>query len=346
MGSAFQLATLSAAGCPPFGALLVGERAVALSAVKAYLSGQQLQLRCDGSTLSLLEEWVHNEPLLQRSADQLALELAAATAGELARLAAPVMTLKWHAPVASRNVICAGANYFKHVVDIIVAQTRPETEAMSAEQRRAHGVAKMTERMAHGTPFFFVKASSTMIGPFDAVSLPPDVTSMDWELELGVVIGRRTRFVRREQALAHVAGYMVVNDLTVRERVNRPDLPEMGMDWVGSKCAPTALPTGPYLVPARFVGDPQRLHIKLVHNGSTMQDEGTDDMIFDCARLIESLSKFMILHPGDLICTGSPAGNGIHHGVLLKAGDVMEGSISGPLGTLGTQRNVCVNESV
>jgi len=118
------------------------------------------------------------------------------------------------------------------------------------------------------------------------------------------------------------------------------------MDWVGSKCAPTALPTGPYLVPAKFVGDPQNLLIKLVHNGKTMQEEGTDDMIFDCARLIESLSKFMILQPGDLICTGSPSGNGIHHGVLLKAGDVMEGTITGPLAGLGTQRNVCVDEVV
>ena len=149
---------------------------------------------------------------------------------------------------------------------------------------------------------------------------------MDWELELGVVIGKRARFVTRERALEHVAGYMVVNDLTIRERVNRKDMQEMGMDWVGSKCAPTALPTGPYLVPAAFVGDPQKLHITLTHNGRVMQDEGTDDMIFDCARLIETLSNFMALQPGDLICTGSPSGNGIHHGVLLKPGDVMEGS--------------------
>lgn len=118
------------------------------------------------------------------------------------------------------------------------------------------------------------------------------------------------------------------------------------MDWVGSKCAPTALPTGPYLVPSEFVGDPQALHITLKHNDRVMQDEGTHDMIFDCARLIESLSKFMALQPGDLICTGSPSGNGIHHGVLLKAGDVMEGTISGPLEGLGTQRNVCQPEAV
>jgi 2,4-didehydro-3-deoxy-L-rhamnonate hydrolase len=112
-----------------------------------------------------------------------------------------------------------------------------------------------------------------MIGPHDTVTLPPDVSSMDWELELGVVIGKRARFVNRETALQYVAGYMGVNDLTIRERVNRKDMQEMGMDWVGSKCAPTALPTGPYLVPEQFVGDPQRLHLTLRHNGRVMQDE-------------------------------------------------------------------------
>jgi 2-keto-4-pentenoate hydratase/2-oxohepta-3-ene-1,7-dioic acid hydratase in catechol pathway len=96
-----------------------------------------------------------------------------------------------------------------------------------------------------------------------------------------------------------VAGYMVVNDLTIRERVNRKDMQEMGMEWAGSKCA----------------------------------------------RLIETLSKFMALQPGDLICTGSPSGNGIHHGVLLKPGDVMEGTTSGPPEGLGTHRNTCHAEA-
>jgi 2,4-diketo-3-deoxy-L-fuconate hydrolase len=230
------------------------------------------------------------------------------------------------------------------VVDIVVAQVRPETEGMTVEQRREFGVKKMTDRRLHGTPFFFIKANSTMIGPEDTVTLPPDVSTMDWELELGVVIGKRARFVKREAALQYVAGYMVVNDLTIRERVNRKDMQEMGMDWVGSKCAPTALPTGPYLVPAQFVGDPQQLHITLRHNGRVMQDEGTDDMIFSCARLIETLSTFMELQPGDLICTGSPSGNGVHHGVLLKPGDLMEGTITGAQVDLGTQRNRCAAE--
>jgi 2-keto-4-pentenoate hydratase/2-oxohepta-3-ene-1,7-dioic acid hydratase in catechol pathway len=215
---------------------------------------------------------------------------------------------------------------------------------MTPEERRAFGIAKMTERKKSGTPYYFIKANSTMVGPFDDVTLAPDISTMDWEFELGVVMGRRTRFVSVEHALDHVAGYMCINDLTIRERVNRKDLKEMGMDWVGSKCAPTALPTGPYLVPARFTGDPQKLHLTLKHNGQVMQDEGSSDMIFDCAQLIAALSKFMILEPGDLICTGSPSGNGMHHGVMLKPGDVMEGTITGPLEGLGTQRNACIAE--
>src|SRR5690606_14410687 len=150
------------------------------------------------------------------------------------------------------------------------------------------------------------------------------------------------RRVSRAEALDYVAGYVVVNDITLRERVmRRPgDMREMGMDWVASKCAPTFLPMGPYLVPAAFVGDPQRLQVTLKLTGEVMQDESTADMIFDVARLIEALSQHCVLLPGDLICTGSPAGNGVHYGRFLQPGDVLEGSITG----LGTQRNPCVAE--
>src|SRR3984885_8053985 len=340
MATTFKLGTFSAAGCARFGGMVVADRVIAVSALQGFAQREGLDFHSDGSTLSVLDQWQRNFPTLQRAAESL----GHAADWTLLRSATPLEALQLPAPVRSRNIICSGANYFKHVVDIVVAQLRPETEGMTAEQRREFGVKKMTDRRLHGTPFFFIKANSTMIGPYDTVMLPPDVSTMDWELELGVVIGKRARFVRREAALQYVAGYMVVNDLTIRERVNRKDMQEMGRAWVGSKCAPGALPTGPYLVPAQFVGDPQRLHITLKYNGRVMQDEGTDDMIFSCARLIEALSTFMVLQPGDLICTGSPSGNGIHHGVLLKPGDVMEGTVTGPLAGLGTQRNSCAAE--
>ena len=114
----------------------------------------------------------------------------------------------------------------------------------------------------------------------------------------------------------------------------------MGADWISAKGAPSYLPTGPYLVPSSFVTDPQNLQITLRLNGQAMQNESTADMIFDVARIIEYLSTYVQLWPGDLIATGSPAGNGAHYNRFLKPGDVMEGSITG----LGTQRNECVAE--
>jgi 2-keto-4-pentenoate hydratase/2-oxohepta-3-ene-1,7-dioic acid hydratase in catechol pathway len=228
-------------------------------------------------------------------------------------------------------------------VQIIVAQSMAETLHMSPEERLAHGVKKMDARASNGTPFFFCKAQSAVTGPFDPVVLPADAQQPDWELELGVIIGKRARRVKREHALDYVAGYTIVNDITVRERVNRKegDMREMGMDWIASKSSPTFLPMGPYFVPAVFVDDPQQLKLVLKLNAQVMQNESTEDMIFGVARLIEALSWTCELLPGDLICTGSPAGNGMHYGRFLRPGDVMEGSITG----LGTQRNICVAES-
>lgn len=114
----------------------------------------------------------------------------------------------------------------------------------------------------------------------------------------------------------------------------------MGADWIAAKGSPSYLPVGPFLVPAAFVPDPLNLQITLKLNGQVMQNESTADMIFGVARIIEFLSAHVQLWPGDLIATGSPAGNGTHYNRFLKPGDIMEGSITG----LGTQRNQCVAE--
>ncbi len=335
----FRLGTFSVTNGARYPGLVVSERAVAFSSVDSFLSRTGKGLNGADSVLALLNDWEHNFAALQRAAQAL----AEASAPELAREAVAVESLVFHPPVnLPRQIFCSGANYKKHVVDIIVAQTMEETKHMNPEERRAYGTQKMEERAAKGTPFFFVKAQSTVSGARDLLVLPEDVKQPDWELELGVVIGRPARRVSRERALEHVAGYVVVNDITSRERVNRRpgDMREMGMDWVASKCSPGYLPMGPYLVPAQFVGDPQALQVTLKLNGQTMQNESTADMIFGVARLIEDLSRLVLLQPGDLICTGSPSGNGIHHGRLLRAGDVIEGTITG----LGTQHNVCVAE--
>jgi 2-keto-4-pentenoate hydratase/2-oxohepta-3-ene-1,7-dioic acid hydratase in catechol pathway len=154
------------------------------------------------------------------------------------------------------------------------------------------------------------------------------------------VIGRAARRVGNEDAMRYIAGYTICNDITTRDLVYRPDLERIGTDWIRAKNRPTFLPAGPYLVPAAFIPDPSDLVITLRHNGVVRQDELAKDMIFDIPRLVSYASALVPLTPGDLLLTGSPAGNGAHWGVFLAAGDVMEAEITG----LGRQRNTCVFE--
>jgi 2-keto-4-pentenoate hydratase/2-oxohepta-3-ene-1,7-dioic acid hydratase in catechol pathway len=198
----------------------------------------------------------------------------------------------------------------------------------------------MDERAKNALPYCFLKLPSCVVGPEDAVVLPRNVEKPDWELELGVVIGRRSRHVTAAEAMDHVAGYAVVNDVTAREHIFRRDAGAIGADWLSGKCFPTFLPFGPMIVPKQFVPNPYDLNIRLSVNGKVYQDETTADMMIDIARQIEYLSDRVELLPGDLICTGSPYGNGSAFGVYLQPGDVMEGTITG----LGTLRNPCVAE--
>ena len=330
----FQLGTFSIAGCPPFPGLVVNERVIALTAASARLA------RC-ATLLEVLEDWEQHFEALQR----LAARLTQGQSPELETKLTPVGELHVHAPLPRPGAVyCSGANYKKHVIDLIVAhQEQAETQRMTSEQKRAWGVKLMDDRATNGTPFIFMKPPGAVTGPFDPIRVPSGARKPDWELELGVVIGRRAYRVSRDEALEYVAGYTVVNDITLREKVFRrkTDSPELGMDFVVSKGSPGFLPMGPYLVPAAFVGDPQKLRVTLKLNGQVMQDEETSDMIFTVARLIEYLAADVELQPGDVICTGSPAGNGMHYGRFIQHGDVLEGSITGPLTGLGTQRNPC-----
>jgi 2,4-didehydro-3-deoxy-L-rhamnonate hydrolase len=243
-------------------------------------------------------------------------------------------------PVEPRNVFQAAANYRKHVIDLMVASPRPEHVDLDETGRRAVAVALMDERASSGTPTVFSGLPSSMTGPFSRVVIPRITSQCDWELELAAVIGRPARYVAADSALGFVAGYTIVNDITMRDRLYPSGDSKRGADWLACKSAPTFLPTGPLLVPARFVPDPARLTITLRLNGEVMQDESTADMIFGLPRLIEHTSYCAQLLPGDLLLTGSPAGNGVHHGRFLQAGDVMEGRITG----LGVQRTPCVDE--
>jgi 2-keto-4-pentenoate hydratase/2-oxohepta-3-ene-1,7-dioic acid hydratase in catechol pathway len=246
-------------------------------------------------------------------------------------------SLRVHPPVdLPRQVFCTGANYRKHVVDMTIdAGVGPE--GLEGEALRRWAEDMMDERAARGEPYVFTKPVSAISGAFDKLTLPDNTAKPDWELELGVVIGKGGYQISRQDALSHIAGYAIVNDISARDLIPRTDYKMLGTDWLRSKGQVGFLPFGPYLVPAKFIRDPQDLRLRLTVSGRVMQDETTADMIFDIARQIEYISRYCRLLPGDLICTGSPAGNGTHYDRFLQDGDVMEGYIDG----LGTQRALC-----
>ncbi|NBD30346.1 MAG: 2-hydroxyhepta-2,4-diene-1,7-dioate isomerase [Alphaproteobacteria bacterium] len=203
------------------------------------------------------------------------------------------------------NFFCIGLNYARHAAEA--------------------GLDAPTE------PILFSKASSALSGPDDPVIIPRGSQKTDWEVELGVVIGREASYVGAADALSHVAGYCVVND--VSERSFQMD---RGGQWIKGKSVPTFGPVGPWLVSADEVPDPQALGLSLTLNGEVMQDSTTADMIFPVAEIISHLSQFMILQPGDIIATGTPSGVGMGQRPqrFLRPGDLMELTVEG----LGTQR--------
>ena len=181
-------------------------------------------------------------------------------------------------------------------------------------------------------PILFFKANSAIVGANDDVIMPRGSTHTDWEVELGVVIGTTTKYVSEQEALSHVAGYCIVNDVSERHFQT-----QLTGQWTKGKSCDTFGPTGPFLVTRDEVPDPQALDMSLDVNGKRMQTGNTSTMIFSVAQIISHLSQLMTLHPGDIIATGTPPGVGMGikpDPVYLKSGDVMELHISG----LGQQR--------
>jgi 2-keto-4-pentenoate hydratase/2-oxohepta-3-ene-1,7-dioic acid hydratase in catechol pathway len=181
-------------------------------------------------------------------------------------------------------------------------------------------------------PIVFQKAITSLSGPNDPVILPRDSRKSDWEVELGIVIGTQASYVERADALAHVAGYCVVNDVSEREYQM-----ERGGTWDKGKGCDSFGPVGPWLVTTDEISDPQVLDLWLDVNEQRMQQGNTRTMIFDCAEIVSYVSRFMTLMPGDIIATGTPPGVGMGKkpdAIYLKPGDVMTLGIEG----LGTQR--------
>lgn len=181
-------------------------------------------------------------------------------------------------------------------------------------------------------PILFMKATSAIIGPNDTVVMPRGSKACDWEVELGVVIGTKAKYVSEEDALNHVAGYCIVNDVSERDFQNK-----LTGQWTKGKSCDTFGPTGPWLVTRDEIEDPQNLAMSLDVNGERRQTGNTSTMIFSVRQIIAHLSSLFTLHPGDVIATGTPPGVGLGmkpQPVFLKAGDVMDVAIAG----LGKQR--------
>ncbi|MEU9546941.1 fumarylacetoacetate hydrolase family protein [Streptomyces mirabilis] len=280
---------------------------------------------------SMVDSWDSYVPQLQRLADH-----------SPDQTALPLATLRPLPPLQpTGQIFQAAANYRQHVLDLLsAADARGDSSDGVAEADRPSERELLDARAAQGRPFVFLGSSHAIIGATDDITLPADSDQSDWELELAAVIGRPGRRVAVENALDLVAGYMIANDLTSRDALARWDAGALGIDWLAGKNSPSFLPLGPLLVPAIHVGDPQNLHVTLKVNGQTMQDESTSDMLFSVAALITYISTVAEVRPGDVILTGSPAGNGAAHGVFLRPGDVVDGFITG----LGSQRNRCVAE--
>lgn len=216
-------------------------------------------------------------------------------------------------PVARPSkIICIGLNYRKHAEEAGMAV--PEI------------------------PIIFMKASSSLCGPYDPIYIPRNSVQTDWEVELAVVIGKRAKYIKKEDAFDYIAGYCLHNDVSERDFQLRH-----GGQWVKGKSADHFAPLGPFLVTKDEIADPHQLRLWLKLNGKMLQDSNTSDLIFDIPTLIEHLSQYMTLLPGDVISTGTPAGVGM--GLkptprYLEEGDVVELGIEG----LGESRQVAIND--
>lgn len=203
-----------------------------------------------------------------------------------------------------RKLIMVGANYRSHLLE------------MGVELPKQKGV-----------PFFFLKPpSTTIVGNGDAIRVPSGAAlKVDWEAELGVVIGRTARAVSPEDALDYVAGYTILNDISARGAHRREDAvaPPFSFDWLGSKGRDTFCPMGPGVTPRWLIPDPNRLQLRLWVNDVLKQDASTSDMIFDIPTVISAASQSFTLEPGDVIGTGTPAGVGAPRGEFLRPGDVV-----------------------
>ncbi|MEW6999367.1 fumarylacetoacetate hydrolase family protein [Colwelliaceae bacterium BS250] len=225
----------------------------------------------------------------------------------------------------------------------VLAPFKPVTIFGTASNYHEHAAEMHTNLAAKvdSSPYVFMKATTSVVGTLDNVILPPETKKLDWEVELGVVIGKKARRVSAENALDYIAGYTVVNDISARDLNHRTDYP-FKHDWFRGKSWDTFCPLGPVFVPKSAIADPHNVKLALFLNGKQMQDGNTSELIWNVFEQIEYLSSILTLQPGDVIMTGTPAGVGKGIGLFLKPGDVLRASAQG----IGEITNTIVAEQI
>jgi 2-keto-4-pentenoate hydratase/2-oxohepta-3-ene-1,7-dioic acid hydratase (catechol pathway) len=273
-------------------------------------AGQLLHLSLPQTLQAVIEQYADVQPHLQTI-------LSASQQGKLADAIVPLkgVTLIAPLPRPRKNVMCMAVNYTEHA---------RETAAL-----RGHAGKPPTD------PVIFTKAPTTINGPFGTIEIDPAVsTAIDWEVELGVIIGTTGKNISPEEALTHVFGYTVLNDVTAR------DLQVRHKQFFKGKSLDGSCPIGPWIVTADEISDPHNLALHLRVNGITKQEDNTRQMIFSIPEIIATLSLGMTIEAGDIIATGTPSGVGFSRPTpeFLQPGDIMESEIEG----IGIMRNPIV----
>jgi len=300
MADAFKLGTFAHNGGKPFVGLVIGDKAIEVG----------------GSMAALLDDWDRSFDTLQRQAQRFDDSRAVA-----------LNALKFLPPVPRPGkILNAASNYRGHVAEM--------------QNWNPGGGAVAQAKSGNSTiePYLFLKAATSLAGAYDDIVIPGEAFNIDWEGELGAVIGRRAKHVKADRALDVVAGFMTFNDVSCRKRNVRTDRPNLRSDWLAGKSYDTFGPSGPFLVPRAFIPDHRVLRITLTVSGAVKQDGLAGEMIFSAEEQIAYASEFMTLEPGDIFATGTVAGVGQGTNTFLKVGDIVEAEVHG----LGRQRNKVV----
>ncbi|NRA83444.1 MAG: fumarylacetoacetate hydrolase family protein [Gammaproteobacteria bacterium] len=275
-------------------AMVLNDASFDLCSAYAKLSDSELPLWAQSITCAL-SDW---ENVVNDIAAFAVVLVQASKNGDIQAIEGDITTL---VPFKPSAIFGTASNYHEHAAEMnTILAAKPDS-----------------------SPYVFMKATTSVTGSNSNVILPPETQKLDWEVELGVVIGKRARRVKKEDALNYIAGYTVVNDISARDLNHRTDYP-FKHDWFRGKSWDTFCPMGPVFVPKSNIEDPHNIELGLSLNGKQMQDGNTSELIWNAFEQIEYLSSILTLQPGDVIMTGTPAGVGKGIGLFLKDGDVLK----------------------